>query len=230
MRRRRLLCVPNPKQKIGGMKTFDNCLYTQDRGDMIHRAKLNNMKASVDNSAPQRFIHLEQNLKKAQKEEGAHARHTPKSLAHNSPLRPRAGRRASASGLVLTGARHPLAERYLEIEKHNGLLLSRLSKIAERKGVEGSGADKEGKALLPGEAHPITSKTFLNRKCGRLSIPAHRLHLCLKRVRPLAPPPPPPHRRGALAGSSWSLFRARTRPFLSAFRRCGAILTFTHRP
>jgi len=113
----------------------------RDRGDMIHRAKLNNMKASVDNSAPQRFIHLEQNLKKAQKEE----------------------------------------ERYLEIEKHNGLLLSRLSKIAERKGVEGSGADKEGKALLPGEAHPITSKTFLNRKQQLVTIQSENQAI-LKRI------------------------------------------------
>ena len=32
------------------------------------------MKASVDNKPPQRFVHLEQNLKKVQKEEGAHAR------------------------------------------------------------------------------------------------------------------------------------------------------------
>lgn len=62
---------------------------------------------------------------------------------------------------------HPgatLADRYLEIEKHNGLLLSRLSKIAERKGVEGAEI-KPGRALQPGEAHPIVSKTYQNRKC-----------------------------------------------------------------
>lgn len=85
----------------------------------------------------------------------------------------------------------PHADRYLEIEKHNGLLLSRLSKIAERKGVEGA-ETRPGKALQPGEAHPIVSKTYQNRKCARnqrsgslddwsrLSRPFVRLPACRK--------------------------------------------------
>mmetsp|Transcript_14806 Transcript_14806/g.28502 ORF Transcript_14806/g.28502 Transcript_14806/m.28502 type:complete len:157 (+) Transcript_14806:273-743(+) len=41
----------------------------RERNDKIHKSKILHMKANVDNKAPKEFVHLQQNLKKAQLEE-----------------------------------------------------------------------------------------------------------------------------------------------------------------
>mmetsp|Transcript_26875 Transcript_26875/g.88184 ORF Transcript_26875/g.88184 Transcript_26875/m.88184 type:complete len:155 (-) Transcript_26875:2523-2987(-) len=55
-------------------------------------------------------------------------------------------------------------ERMTEIERQNGILLAKLSKIASRKGAEGSGQDKTSKSLQPGEACSLGSLNAPARK------------------------------------------------------------------
>jgi len=51
-----------------------------------------------------------------------------------------------------------------EIERQNGILLEKLSRIAAKKGAEGMGQDKAGKALQPGDACPLGSLNGSSRK------------------------------------------------------------------
>ena len=55
-------------------------------------------------------------------------------------------------------------ERLKAIERENGILLSKLSRIAARKGPEGSGMERAHRALHPGEACSLGSLNGLSRK------------------------------------------------------------------
>lgn len=118
----------------------------------------------------------------------------------------------------LTDSQLSLADRYLEIEKHNGLLLSRLSKIAERKGVEGADL-RPGKALQPGEAHPIVSKTYQNRKCACSSGCCSVCYISCFKTLVLS------GHRSASSGRSWQPSSPKTRPSSDAFKRCARVHT-----
>jgi len=55
-------------------------------------------------------------------------------------------------------------DRLTEIEHQNRLLLHKLSRIAERRGVTGDGGDRNGKALQPGQACPKKSLNYNSRQ------------------------------------------------------------------
>ncbi len=72
-------------------------------------------------------------------------------------------------------------ERQKAIERENGILLGKLSRIAARKGPEGSGLDRAHRALHPGEACSLGSLNGLSRK-RELQRIARDNHAILKRI------------------------------------------------
>jgi len=70
-------------------------------------------------------------------------------------------------------------DRLVEIERQNGILLEKLSKIASRKDPATSSSD--GRALMPGEARPVGSLNAAARKAELQKVAAENQAL-LKRI------------------------------------------------
>lgn len=145
-----------------------------------HIQNLSSVKPSIDNHPPATYAHLQNKRKKMQIQEGA----LVNGLAADPWQQISAPRFECVCLLTLLAClccSIQLTERLKAIERENGILLSKLSRIAARKGPEGSGVERGSRALHPGEACSLGSLNGLSRK-RELQRIARDNHAILKRI------------------------------------------------